>query len=64
LYYQKNNFTYVDSGRIQKTDPQLFVSRGGPCKEKTKCSNEMYRLIHYSQFRNSEIKLVWNDVWI
>jgi len=25
LYYHKNTFTYVDSGRIQKTDPQLFV---------------------------------------
>lgn len=58
LYYHKNTFTYVDDGRIQKTDPQLFVSQGCPCKEKIKCSNEMYRLIHYSQFRNDEIKLV------
>ena len=58
LYYHKNTFTYVDAGRIQKTDVQRFVSQGCSCKEKIKYSNEMYRLIHYSQFRNPEIKCV------
>lgn len=58
LYYHKNTFSYVDAGRIQKTDPKRFVSPGCPCKEKMKCSNELYRQIHCNQFRNDEIKLV------
>lgn len=45
VYYHKNTFSYVVAGRIQKTGPQLFVSQGCPCKEKMKCSNQMYRLI-------------------